>query len=214
MITITQFILLIHLALIGLYLFEIGRFIHDRIKYPNPFIHTAASDMDRLIRAALERNGLVLWIAFPHTLIVAFTYQGVPILLMLLVGVSYYAHVRNTAVADYLADYKARKAREGPRAEGRRDNDRRGKEDTKSQGAGEGRTKEERVHEADYESALRDAHAEAMKVSDEAAARFAAYFEKHAQESGLHPKIRLYRQLTAMLLRERAKGYKAAAGTV
>lgn len=62
--------------------------------------------------------------------------------------------------------------------------------------------------EPDYASALRDAQATANTISDNKAAQRAAFFEKWAQEPGLHPKIRLYRELVAMLLRERAKGFK------
>lgn len=64
--------------------------------------------------------------------------------------------------------------------------------------------------EPDYASALRDANAEADKFSDKNAERAAKKFDKLSKEFGLDPKIKLYRELVAMLLYARAKTFRDA----
>ena len=213
-----DFLLLINTGLICLYIGSIGYFFYARQKHPDAF--KALKSYPNVFKLHWEnvQEGVMFFFG-AHVTAVGLYLQEVPVQLMLLIGVSAYLDTRREA-AMYIhkqqmqqprSTYHEQSQARDERASGDFDFNERawsGKE-------GHGQSSSERASdhggEPDYASALRDAQAEAGKISDEKAEKFAKLWRKLAKENGLHQKTRLFRELVAMLLEERAKGFKGRA---
>lgn len=213
-----DFLLLVNALLICLYIGSIGYFFYARYKYPDAF--KALKSYPNIVKIHWDnvQEG-VMFFFFAHVIFLGIYLQEVPVQLMLLIGVSAYLDTRREA-AMYIHKLQVQQPRSAGREQSQARDERASgdfdfNERAWSGNEGRGQSSSERASdqggEPDYASALRDAQAEAGKISDEKAEKFAKLWRKLAKENGLHQKTRLFRELVAMLLEERAKGFKGRA---
>jgi len=107
MITLEQFLWLIHYLLIAGYVFEIGRFIYLRTQYGELFKkvadiapHIFARQWDLVIQ------GGVLTILLAHAVAFGFIVKAVPLFLIVLMGVFAFCGVRYEALKPYIKAHK------------------------------------------------------------------------------------------------------------
>lgn len=214
MITVAGFFQLIHVLLIGLYCFTIGQYALSRFRHPDIYkaLPIKAPGMQMKYWESVSEGVMV--IAGIHVVAYGFVVQAVPLFLIILIVGSIFADVQYETAKPFIKVIDRHKA-DSQTASGRQQSDfSQGNEGDfgfdENAWQGEQRRGSSRSGSGapDYASALRDAQQEANKISDERAAKFAKVWEKLANEPGLDPKIKLFRELVAMLLSERAKGFK------
>ena len=217
MITLVNFLWLLHYLMIGLYLFTIGQYAISRLQ--NPSIYRNLSDLAPGVQSR-KFNALTdgyVQIAGIHVCAFGVYMEAVPIFLICLAILSAFADIKYDTAKDYIKAFKRQEAEEAARERVRRHQaNQSGKSQSNfdfnekawnARGTG-GQNSAQNQSPPDYQSALRDALQEANKISDARAEKFAKVWAKLAAEDGLSPKIRLFRELVSMLLAERAKGFK------
>lgn len=213
----SEFLLLINALLIGFYLFAIARFFYAKSKYKKAFDDLKFYP-ELMYKEWAKYQEAVSTFCILHVIAVGFYLKEVPVVLMIIIGVAVYLDVYREAamLAQKLQLEKESTARtrpsdrSAPHGAGDFDFDEHAwtgqEERQRSSRPNSGASSQS--GEPDYASALRDAQAEANKVSDAKAEKFARLWRKLSKEAGLHQKTRLFRELVAMLLEERAKGFK------
>jgi len=213
--SVPNFLMLINVGLICLYIGAILQFIYARQKYPAAF--NALKSHPNLVKLHWDQmQEGVMAIGGLHVICLGIYLHQVPVQLMLLIGVSAFLDTRREA-AMHIHQLKLKQSEPGRSNysdQGKADDggdfdfNERAWSGNESRGQGSTGRTSGNEGEPDYLSALRDAQAEARKISDEKAEQFAKLWRKLAKEDGLHQKTRLFRELVAMLLEERAKGFK------
>jgi hypothetical protein len=213
-ITFVNFLWLIHFLLIGLYCFTIGQYGLSRYRNPGVYKALPVKVPGAQMKYWESISEGVMVIAGAHIVFFGIAVEAVPLFLIMLVIGSVFADVQFETAKAYIQIIDRHKASAqpgagGPQGESYQGNDGDFGFDEGAWNGRQGRGKASASGGApDYASALRDAQQEANKISDDKAAKFAKVWGKLAKEKGLDPKIRLFRELVAMLLSERAKGFK------
>lgn len=224
MMTLANFLWLIHYILIAMYVYTIGNGIYLESQYRAIIENAYATDPKMYEKETDEFVKFFAILFSVHCMAYAAYIEAVPVVLMVLIILTAIFAIRNSAQQPYIKAYKARSGANtkhsthdsddfADSAERREDGEYHYRNDRFRDGASRANGGAADDREQDYASALRDAQTRANEISDHQAAKFAKVWEKMAKEPGLDPKIRLYRELVAMLLRERAKGFRGRPDT-
>ncbi|PLU25720.1 hypothetical protein [Sinorhizobium medicae] len=214
MISLKEFIALINVLLICMYIWEVGYYIHTRKKYPAVFAAFQEHHPDFWSKQAVESNEFkgALFIGFIHSVFLFVSIEAISLPFLGLVIGMIYCGAYNEALKPYVRLAKGK----GPKSQTNQQQQQQahaeadegfGYDPGRFRDAGNGAGQSSYNAEADYEGALREAQTWADSAASEKGANaYAAKFEKLSANPGLHPKDRLRYKLAAMLLRERMKG--------